>query len=87
MKTRRGDNLERMCMSCRTLRNKTDLFRIVRTIPYGDVIVDDTYKAQGRGAYLCKNEECIAKAIKTKSISRVLKKDAFTCLAELKERV
>lgn len=39
--------------------------RVVRT-PQGDVITDLTGKASGRGAYICKNPECLKKALKGK---------------------
>ena len=35
------------------------------------IIVDKTGKLQGRGAYVCYNEECLNKLIKTKRLERV----------------
>ena len=50
---------------------KKDLFRVVRT-PEGTVIVDDSLKANGRGAYLKKDINVIEKAKKTKILERHL---------------
>lgn len=50
---------------------KRDLARVVRT-PEGNVILDKTGRANGRGAYICKSKECLKKAIKSKRVSRSL---------------
>ena len=59
-------------MACRTVRPKRDLQRIVRT-PSGDVVADETGRAAGRGAYICRSEACLDLAIKKGSLSRALK--------------
>ena len=48
------------------------MVRIVRT-PTGEVVVDPTGKAPGRGGYVCKNEECIQQARSGKGLERALK--------------
>lgn len=50
---------------------KKDLLRIVRT-PEGKIIIDLKGKANGRGAYLKKDEEVILKAKKNKALERHL---------------
>jgi len=50
---------------------KMELVRVVRT-PEGDVIVDLTSKANGRGAYLKKSKDVILKAQKTKILEKHL---------------
>lgn len=45
--------------------------RVVRT-PLGAVQVDPTGKLAGRGAYLCRNEACLAQAVKQKKLNRAL---------------
>lgn len=50
---------------------KKELLRIVRT-PEGNVIVDLTSKANGRGAYLKKDKETIEKARKNKMLEKHL---------------
>lgn len=61
----------RMCVACRQMRPKKELTRVVRT-PEGEVLVDATGRANGRGAYLCHNLECLNKAIKIKALERAL---------------
>ena len=53
---------------CR-LKPKKELIRIVKN-KEGNIFVDKTGKANGRGAYLCDNIECLEKAIKTKRLER-----------------
>jgi len=49
---------------------------LIRVAGYEEqVALDSTGKAKGRGVYLCPNEECLAKAIKKKAISRSIKID------------
>jgi len=48
------------------------LQRIVRT-PNGEVIADGTGRAAGRGAYVCRTEACLDKAIAKGALSRALK--------------
>ena len=65
---------QRSCVSCRTVRDKSDLLRVVVT-PDGDVVYDPTGKLAGRGAYLCPNEVCItAELKKAAKLSKGLKK-------------
>ncbi len=75
----------RMCSGCREAKPKNELIRIVRT-PAGDIVVDKTGKVSGRGAYLCKNEECFKKSVKSKALSRALEvnisDDVFMAIAK-----
>ena len=50
---------------------KKELIRVVRT-PEGNVIIDETGKANGRGAYLKKDIETFEKAKKSKIINKKL---------------
>lgn len=61
----------RSCVITREKLEKKDLFRVVRT-PEGNVIVDDTLKANGRGAYLKKDIEVINKAKQNKMLEKHL---------------
>lgn len=75
----------RMCSGCRESKPKSELIRVVRT-PEGNIIVDKTGKVSGRGAYLCKNEECFKKSVKSKALSRALEvnisDDVFLVIAK-----
>ena len=61
----------RMCVGCREMKPKRELLRVVRS-PEGDVAFDRVGKAPGRGAYVCKDAACLAKAVKTKALDRQL---------------
>lgn len=61
----------RMCVSCREMRPKKELTRVVRT-PEGNVVVDPSGRANGRGAYLCLKTACLEKAIKSRALERAL---------------
>ena len=53
------------------MKEKKSLIRVVKTAE-GDIILDDTGKKNGRGAYICKSLECFKKAKKTKALERSL---------------
>ncbi|GAB4528503.1 MAG: hypothetical protein Kow0063_04800 [Anaerolineae bacterium] len=53
---------QRTCIACRQVRPKRELIRIVRA-PGGEILVDETGKANGRGAYLCRSRVCWEKGI------------------------
>ena len=61
----------RMCTGCMEMKPKKELIRVVKS-PDGEVSVDLTGKKSGRGAYVCKNSECLEKAFKAKRLSRNL---------------
>lgn len=60
---------QRQCVGCRTMHDKRDLIRVVKS-PEGEISLDARGKKPGRGAYLCKSTECLAKARKTKALER-----------------
>ena len=60
-----------MCTACREGKPKKEMIRIVKN-KEGEVIVDTTGKAQGRGAYICADIACLEKAMKTRSVARAL---------------
>ncbi|GAB4320542.1 MAG: YlxR family protein [Dehalococcoidia bacterium] len=62
----------RTCIGCRQHAGKRDLVRIVRT-PTGDVRIDPTGRAPGRGAYIHSNRACWEKALKGATMNRTLK--------------
>jgi len=61
----------RTCVACRTERPKRELVRVVRR-PDGVVLVDDTGRLPGRGAYLCADQACWSTALKRQSLERAL---------------
>ena len=66
---------------------KKELIRVVRT-PEGNVIVDETGKANGRGAYLKKDIETFNKAEKSKILNKRLEVEVPSSIyEELKSKV
>ena len=63
----------RMCVVTREKFPKQELIRVVRTD--NGVIVDETGKVNGHGAYLKKDKEVFEKAKKTKILNKVLEVD------------
>jgi Predicted nucleic-acid-binding protein implicated in transcription termination len=53
------------------MKEKRELIRIVRT-PEGDTVLDPTGKRSGRGAYVCRQAECLRRAIRQKQLDRQL---------------
>ncbi len=61
----------RQCMGCRERKAKRDMIRVVRTTD-GSVTLDFGGKLNGRGAYICPDMQCLAKAQKSKALERSL---------------
>ena len=59
----------RQCLGCREMKPKKELIRVVRS-PEGELSIDFKGKKSGRGAYVCPDAACLAKAKKTKAIER-----------------
>lgn len=73
----------RQCLGCREMKPKRELIRAVRS-PEGVISLDFKGKNPGRGAYVCKNADCLKKAIKSKALDRALEsqipEDVITAL-------
>lgn len=61
----------RRCIVTHESHEKRDLIRVVRT-PDGRVVIDNTGKVNGRGAYLVRNKEVILLAQKKNALSQAL---------------
>ncbi len=61
----------RMCVVCRQMKEKDNLIRIVKNSD--NYFLDKTFKADGRGCYVCKNNECIEKCVKIRAINKSFK--------------
>ena len=60
----------RRCIACNNQKDKRELIRIVK--PKDEELqIDLTGKKNGRGAYICKNEECLNKIIKSKKFEKI----------------
>ena len=76
----------RRCVVTNKQLEKNEMFRIVRDKD-GNVFVDESGKANGRGAYLSKDKTAIELAKKKRILDRVLecevKEEIYTKLLEL----
>lgn len=63
---------QRQCIGCGQMKDKKELIRILKTQD-GSIVIDAMGKKNGRGAYICPDEECLQKAFKTKGLERSFK--------------
>lgn len=63
----------RRCIGCMESKPKSELLRV--TYYEGEVGIDTTGRAKGRGAYICRDEECLKKAVKKKAFARAFEKE------------
>ena len=63
---------QRTCIGCNEKKDKSEFIRIVKD-NQNNISIDRTGKANGRGAYICDNIECLEKAIKSKKIEKSFK--------------
>ena len=61
----------RQCIGCMTSRPKKELVRVVRA-PSGEISIDPVGKKPGRGAYICPDPACLAKAKRKRRWSAAL---------------
>ena len=59
----------RQCLGCREMKPKKELIRVVKS-PEGEVSLDFKGKKPGRGAYVCPDPACLAKAKKSRALER-----------------
>lgn len=64
----------RRCVSCREVKRKEELLRVVK-ISDANFQLDLSGKAQGRGAYICKNLNCATNAKKRRGFDKSFKKN------------
>lgn len=63
----------RMCTGCGQMKPKRELVRVVKN-QAGEISLDLTGKKAGRGAYVCRDIECLKKARKARRLEK-----AFSC--------
>lgn len=61
----------RRCTGCGEMKSKKELVRVVKN-KEEEISLDLTGKKAGRGAYVCKNTECLKKARKSRGFERGL---------------
>lgn len=62
----------RKCVGCGEMRDKKKMIRVIKT-PEGEICLDVTGRANGRGAYICNSAECLKKAVKNRGLEKSLK--------------
>ena len=62
----------RQCIGCREMKSKKEMIRILKTTE-DEIVIDATGKKNGRGAYICPNADCFAKAVASKGLERSFK--------------
>lgn len=66
----------RMCLGCGEMKPKKELIRVVKS-PEDEISLDFNGKKPGRGAYICRSEECLEKARKGRRLEK-----SFSCRIE-----
>lgn len=80
----------RMCVGCRQMKEKKEMIRVLRT-QEGEFCIDTTGKKNGRGAYICKNAQCLQMAVRNHGLERSFKmsipKETAVLLEKEMERI
>lgn len=63
----------RMCTGCGEMKPKKELVRVVKS-PEDEISLDLTGRKPGRGAYVCRNIDCLKAARKARRFEK-----AFSC--------
>lgn len=63
---------QRQCVGCGESKDKKSMMRVIKNSE-NEILLDDTGKKNGRGAYICKSMDCFLKAVKNKGLERSLK--------------
>ena len=75
----------RKCVGCNEMKPKKELVRIVKS-PEGEISIDEGGKKNGRGAYICPDKTCLAKAHKAGRLEKAFEckipPEIYTSLAE-----
>ena len=64
----------RMCIACREMKPKREMLRVVKN-PTGEISVDPSGKAAGRGAYICNADACLKKLNDKKLLNKAFSTD------------
>ena len=74
---------ERRCVACRQNKQQNEMIRIARINQ--EFVIDKDYKLGGRGAYVCKNQQCVDLTIKKKLLNRAFKANLSNQIYEILE--
>ncbi len=62
----------RMCICCKQMKPKKEMLRVVK-VNENEFVLDETGKQNGRGAYICKESDCISVSISKKLLNKSYK--------------
>ena len=79
------NEIKRRCISCRQTKDRKEMIKITRI--EDELIINPDSKKFGRSAYVCKNEECIKKMIKSKGIKRNLKFNNDNVIKQIEDKI
>ncbi len=74
---------ERRCVACRQNKQQNEMIRITRLNQ--EFVIDKDYKLGGRGAYVCKNPQCVNLTIKKKLLNKSYKTNLSNQIYEILE--
>jgi hypothetical protein len=63
---------QRLCIGCGIQKTKKEMLRIVKT-EGTQISIDETGKKNGRGAYICKDVDCMRKLQKNRGLDKSFK--------------
>ena len=75
----------RQCVGCREMKPKKELVRVVKS-PEGVISMDLKGKAPGRGAYVCREAECLRRAVKSRALERAFSTAAGSVMRSISGR-
>ena len=75
----------RKCVGCGEVKNKKELIRVLKNTE-GQFMIDVTGRLNGRGAYVCRDVNCLKKAIKSKGLERSFKMQIDNSIYEALEK-
>ena len=72
--------MERRCVACHQNLQQNEMLRVARV--NNNFVLDKNHNMQGRGAYICKNKQCIGLAIKKKLLNKAFKTNLSNSIYE-----
>ena len=77
----------RRCCGCGAMKDRQEMIRVIRD-GEGQILIDDTHRLNGRGAYLCRSLSCLETALRRRGLERTLKSGVDRSIYELlKEKI
>ena len=71
---------QRKCVACRESKQQNEMLRIAKVNDC--FIIDEKQKLGGRGAYICKSNQCLNLTIKKKMLNRAFKMNVDSSIYE-----